>query len=75
MDVSMDSSLSQLYYSSQRQVEAKVMYIKAEPRPDYPYSSLSTIQSWIQQSLVFGATESDMIRMEQMLQDLASRSG
>jgi len=51
------------------------MYIKAEPRPDYPYSSLSTIQSWIQQGLVFGATESDMVRMEQMLQDLASRSG
>jgi len=51
------------------------MYIKAEPRPDYPDYSLSTIQSWIQQGLVFGATESDMVRMDQMLQDLASRSG
>jgi len=33
------------------------------------------LKSWIQQGLVLGATKSDMVRMEQMLQDLASRSG
>ncbi|KAF8534961.1 hypothetical protein BDD12DRAFT_894582 [Trichophaea hybrida] len=33
------------------------------------------LKSWIQHGLVFGETESDMVRMEQMLQDLASRSG
>jgi len=71
----MDSSYLNCTIVLKRQVEAKVMYIKAEPRPDYPYSSLSTIQSWIQQGLVFGATELDMVRMEQMLQDLASKSG
>ena len=33
------------------------------------------LKSWIQQGLIFGATGSDIVRMEQMLKDLASRSG
>jgi hypothetical protein len=32
------------------------------------------LKSWVQQGLVFGASESDIVRMEQMLKDLASRS-
>ena len=33
------------------------------------------LKSWIQQGLIFGATGSDIVRMEQMLQDLTSQSG
>jgi len=32
------------------------------------------LKSWVKQGLIFGATESDMVKMEQMLNDLASRS-
>jgi len=32
------------------------------------------LKSWVQHGLIFGATESDMVKMEQMLNDLASRS-
>jgi hypothetical protein len=32
------------------------------------------LKSWVQQGIVFGASESDIVRMEQMLKDLASRS-
>jgi hypothetical protein len=33
------------------------------------------LKSWIQQGLIFGTTGSDIVRMEQMLKDHASRSG
>jgi len=33
------------------------------------------LKSWIEQGLFFGATVSDIVRMEQMLKDLASHSG
>jgi hypothetical protein len=33
------------------------------------------LKSWIQQSLIFGATGLDIVRMEQMLKNLASQSG
>jgi len=33
------------------------------------------LKSWIQQGLIFGAMGSDIVWMEQMLKDLASRSG
>jgi hypothetical protein len=32
------------------------------------------LKSWVKQGLIFGTTESDMVKMEQMLNDLASRS-
>ena len=32
------------------------------------------LKSWVKQGLIFGATESDMVKMEQMQNDLASRS-
>jgi len=32
------------------------------------------LKSWVKQGLIFGETESDMVKMEQMLNDLASRS-
>jgi len=32
------------------------------------------LKSWVKQGLIFGATESDMVKTEQMLNDLASRS-
>jgi hypothetical protein len=32
------------------------------------------LKSWVQQGLIFGTPESDMVRMEQMLKGLASQS-
>jgi hypothetical protein len=32
------------------------------------------LKSWVQQGLIFGTTESDMVRMEHMLRDLGSQS-
>jgi hypothetical protein len=32
------------------------------------------LKSWVKQGLIFGATESDMVKMEQMLNNLALRS-
>jgi hypothetical protein len=37
--------------------------------------ALECLKSWVQQGLISGATETDMVQMEQMLQDLASQSG
>jgi len=53
---------------------AKLLISDLRNRLDDIIEASECLKSWVKQGLIFGATESDMVKMEQMLNDLASRS-